>query len=127
MGLTGKQKTWHLGIERAKIDFSFGPAGSGTVQDIRGNGIESIVYAPPSNFLVTFQDEFGQLDCVVGSVQEGTGKVRLITFGAFDKANRTLDLAIYDNNGNPVALGPGPNDRVFVSVTVRDSVLELYL
>ena len=40
MGLIGKQKPWHVGRERAKIDFSFQPNDTDPPTGILGNGVE---------------------------------------------------------------------------------------
>ena len=75
---------------------------------------------------MTFQDEFGQLDCVTGAVQEKDLTYYDVSFGAFDQSARTLKLTVVDALAAAADLTLDVNNRVHVSVTVRDSVEEGY-
>ena len=126
MGLIGKNKPWHVGRDRAKIDFSFQPDSTNNPTGLKGNGVESVVRDAAGAYTVTFQDVFGQLDCVVGSVREANAVAYIVTFGEYNATAKTLVVQVSDDAGTGTDLTLDDDNVVNVSVTVRDGVEEGY-
>ena len=128
MGAINKYKKWHSGKERIDIAFSFRPNGAtGVVAgSINGVGITSVTRTGVGAYDVVFKEAFGQLDCVTGSVREVSGDSFFVSFGVWDKANKTLEVYVYDEAGAAQDMADDPDNVVNVRATYRDSKEELY-
>ena len=125
MGFLKKDKPWHSGADRISIAFSFRTdTGSVVAGSLKGQGVASVAYVGTGDYTVTFEESFGQLDSVVGSVREVSGAAHTVTFGVFDSANKTLKVFVADAAGTLVDLADDPDNVINVALWIRDQVFE---
>ena len=106
------------------IAFSFRPNGAtGVVAgSTKGRGV-SVARTGIGAYTATLDQAYNHLLSAVGSVREATATAHTVTFGAYDAANKTVTLVVYDGTPAAADLAADANNVVNVTLTMQKSVL----
>ena len=120
------EKVRSLLVGRADISGSFAPNGSSALASsgVRGKGF-TVARTSTGLFTITLADQYAKLVSATAGLQLATGDDKVLQFGTYVAASRTLELRVWDVSGAAVAdIAADANNRIHFDLVLSVSSVD---